>query len=302
MPVSAGNVFLHLSWIAPLALLIAFLSSPRFRGDIAESRVRRLLAAGLQRNLYTVFNDLVVPSGGGTTTIDHVIVSRFGIFVIESCFVRGWISGSAVQAHWRQRRWPRSKPFDNPVHRNRVQLESLQRLLDYPARAFIPIVVLAGHKGFKTPMPECVVAPERLLATIRKKSHHELTPEQADRALQIISAARLRPPGGWASKRWVVLRGALALVLVVGLWLAFRDDMGRIAGDLNQAQERRAAPEEFHADGSRKTEREIWQDSLRCAYSQDTGRCSCYEPDGSRAELSAETCRALAERGSVLKR
>jgi hypothetical protein len=39
---------LHLLWIAPLLLLIFFLSSPRYRGDIAESRVRRLLATGLE--------------------------------------------------------------------------------------------------------------------------------------------------------------------------------------------------------------------------------------------------------------
>ena len=300
--VSAGNVFLHLSWIAPLVLLIAFMSSPRFRGDIAESRVRRLLAAGLGKNLYTTFNDLVVPSGGGTTAIDHVIVSRFGIFVIESCFVRGWISGTAVQAQWRQHRWPRPRQFDNPVHRNRLQLEALQRLLDYPARAFIPIVVLVGHKGVKTPMPETVVEPERLLAAIRKRSRHELTAEQANQALQKISAARLRPPEGWASKRWFLLRGALALILLAGLWLAFRDDLGRIAAELNQAQERRAAPELFHPDGSPKTEREIWEDSLRCAHSPDTGRCSCIDPGGGRADVSAETCRALANRGSILER
>ncbi len=300
--VSAGNVFLHLSWIAPLVLLIAFLSSPRFRGDMAESRVRRLLAAGLEKNLYTTFNDLVLPSAGGTTTIDHVIVSRFGIFVIESCFARGWISGSAVQARWRQHRWPRSTQFDNPVHRNRLQLEALQRLLDYPARVFVPIVVLVGHKGFRKPPPECVVDPERLLAAIRKKGHHELTPEQANEALQRISAARLRSPRGRVPDRWVLLRGALALILLAGLWLAFRDDLGNIADRLDQAQERRAAPEQFHPDGSRKTEREIWEDSLRCAMSPDTGRCSCYEPDGGRADVSAATCRDLATRGSILER
>ena len=38
---------LHLLWIIPLLLLIVFISSPRFRGDIAESRVRRLLRTGL---------------------------------------------------------------------------------------------------------------------------------------------------------------------------------------------------------------------------------------------------------------
>ena len=244
----------------------------------------------------------MVPSGGGTTTIDHVIVSRFGIFVIESCFARGWISGTAVQAQWRQHRWPRPRQFDNPVHRNRLQLEALQRLLDYPARVFIPIVVLVGHKGFKTPMPETVVEPERLLAAIRRRSRHELSAEQANEALLKIGAARLRTPGGRASNRWFLLRGALALILLAGLWLAFRDDLGRIAGELNQAQERRAAPELFHPDGSRKTEREIWEDSLRCAYSPDTGRCSCYEPGGGRADVSAEACRALANRGSILER
>ena len=61
------SLLLHLAWIVPLVLLIAFVSSPRFRGDIAESRVRRLLEAGLERNLYTVFNNLVIPSGGGST-------------------------------------------------------------------------------------------------------------------------------------------------------------------------------------------------------------------------------------------
>jgi len=299
---SAAAVLLHLAWIVPLVLLIIFISSPRFRGDIAESRVRRLLATGLEKSRYTLINDLVVPSGGGTTRIDHVVVSRFGIFVIESCYVRGWISGTAVQAQWLQHRWRGATRFDNPVHRNRLQVEALQRSLDYPASVFVPLVVLVGQKGFKSPPPQNVVGPERLLAFIRKKSRHELNAEQADRALQKITAARLSSPVGWAANRWKLLRALLFLVLLGGLWLAFRDDLARLVADMERAAERREAPGNFHPDGTRKSERELWEDSLICAHSVDTGRCSCFEPGGDLADVSAETCRELAERGSILQR
>jgi hypothetical protein len=292
---------LHLLWIAPLVLLIFFLASPRFRGDIAETRVRRLLASGLERNLYTVFNGLLLPSGGGTAQIDHLVVSRFGIFVIDSCYVRGWISGTEVQERWRQHFTWRAVRFPNPVHRNRLQVEALQRLLDFPAAAFHPLVVLVGHKGFKKRPPEGVVSPDSLLAQIRKKSRPLLSPDQANSVLQKIEEARLKPTAGRMFRPLSLLRLLLFLAVLAGAWLAFRDDLARLTTDVQRRVEQRSAPEQFHPDGRRKTEQEIWRDSLVCAYSQDTGRCSCYEPAGARADIEPADCRALAEKGSILK-
>jgi hypothetical protein len=293
---------LHLLWIVPLLLLIFFLASPRFRGDIAETRVRRLLASGLERNLYTVFNDVVLPSGGGTVQIDHLVVSRFGIFVIESCYVRGWISGTAVQERWRQHHTWRSVRFPNPLHRNQLQVDALQRLLDFPTAAFHPLVVLVGHKGFKKRPPEGVVSPESLLAQIRKQSRPLLSAEQANDVLHKVEQVRLKPGGERMFRPLSVLRLLLFLGLLMGAWLAFRDDLARLTADLQQRAEQRSAPEQYHPDGRRKSEREIWEDSLVCAYSQDTGRCSCYDPGGARAAIAPADCKALAERGSVLER
>jgi hypothetical protein len=290
----------HLLWIAPLLLLIFFLSSPRFRDDIAESRVRRLLASGLERKLYTAFNGLVVPSGGGTTPIDHVVVSKFGIFVIESQYVRGWISGGEFQDQWKQGLLRHSTRFDNPMHRNRVQAEALQQMLGYPPNVFHRLVVLVGQKGFKTRLPENVLPPEKLLAQMRKKSRHLLSPEQADHALRVIDESRLRAPGGLVVRPVTLLRLLLLFALLAGVWFAFRDDIARLNLEMQRKAEQRAAPEQFHPDGRRKTEQEIWEDSLSCAYSADTGRCACYEPAGSRVELEPGRCRELAERGSVL--
>jgi len=292
---------LHLAWIAPLLLLIIFLSSPRFRGDIAESRVRRVLAAGLQRNLYTVFDSLRLPAGGGTIEVDHVVVSKLGIFVIESHYARGWVSGSAVQDRWKQQSLLGATRVDNPVHRNRLQVEVLQRCTGFPAAVFHPLVVVVGHRGFKQRPPPNVVTVEALLPWIRRQTRQVLSPEQADQAVRAIHEARLESKRGWFSKPTNLLRLLLLLALLAGCYLAFRDDLAQWAGDLQLRKEQRSNPEQFHADGRRKTERELWEDSLACAYSADTGRCTCFEPSGARADIAPDHCRALAERGSVLK-
>lgn len=293
---------LHLAWILPLALLIVYLYSPRFRGEIAESRVRRILATGLERNRYTVFNDLLIPSGGGTRRIDHLVIARTGIFVIESQYARGRIAGTAVQERWKRRVGGRSLRMENPVHGNRMQVEAVQRLLDYPGRVFQPLVVLVGARGFEPGVPDSVLAPERLLERLRRNTGELLTPDQANRAIQVIHDARLRSRQGWPPDRWALLRWLLLAVLVAGAWLAYRDDLGRLLADMQQRSERAESPDLFHADGRRKTERELWEDSLVCAYSADTGRCSCYGPDGVRvSDLDPAECRELAQRGSILK-
>ena len=293
---------LHLLWILPLLLLIAFLSSPRFRGDIAETRVRRVLASGLESNRYTVFNDLLLPAGGGTVPVDHVVVSKHGIFVVESHYARGWISGSEVQDRWKQQSLLGASRFDNPLHRNRLQVEALQRLTGFPAAVFHPVVVLTGHRGFRQRAPLNVLTAENLLPWIRRNARQILTAEQADHAVRAISEARLVTPGGWLRKPLSLLRLLLLLAVLVGSWLAFREDLANWAAAARQQRAQSSNPEQFHPDGSRKTEQELWEDSLACAYSADTGRCSCYEPSGARADLAPAKCRDLAERGSVLKR
>ncbi len=291
---------LHLLWIVPLLLLIFFLSSPPFRGDIAETRVRRNLSTGLERNLYTVFHDVVLPSGGGTARIDHVVVSKFGIFVIESLYLRGWISGTEVQDRWQQHSLGHKARFDNPLHRNRLQLEALQRLLDYPAAVFQPVVVLVGPKGFRKRPPERVVMAESLLPWLRQKTQQKLSPEQADWAVRKIHELRLEQPAALL-KPSSLLRLLLLLVLLGGAYLAFQEHIEQLISKMQQRAEQRATPEQFHPDGRRKSEQEVWEDSLVCAFSADTGRCACYDKAGARVDIEAALCQSLAEKGSVLK-
>ena len=291
----------HGFWIVPLVLLIAFLASPRFRGEVAETRVRRILSAGLEKNRYTVLNNVTVPSGGGTVHIDHVVVSRFGIFVIESQYARGWVSGGEFQERWKQYSWGRFTRMENPLHRNSLQVEALANILKIPSRTLHPVLVLLGHRGFRTVMPARVVTPEKLLAYMRKKAQPLLDEEQAARILKQIESGRILPPGGVRGNKWRWLQVILLAALLAGGYLAFRDDVSGLLKMLGDRSEKKAAPELFHPDGSRKTGQEIWEASLVCAFSQDSGRCSCYEPGGPKVDIDPAKCRSLAERGSVLK-
>ena len=60
-------------------------------GEIKSTLTKKLL---LKSAHYIDLNNVTIPTPRGTTQIDHVIVSRYGIFVVESKNMSGWIFGS----------------------------------------------------------------------------------------------------------------------------------------------------------------------------------------------------------------
>lgn len=294
-------ILLHFLWVIPLILLITYLGSPRFKGTMGEARVGRLLATMLERNRYTVLNSLTLPRNGGTVQIDHVVISKFGIFVIDTVFMRGWISGAEFQDRWKQHRLKRFTRFQNPLHLNQLKLQALARLLQLPESRFYSVVVFVGHGGFRKSMPFNVLPAEKLISYIRKRTENILPDDQARRALTGIEKARLRPRLGLLADPWVWLRLLLIVALLAGAWVAFHDALGHWVNTMKRHAQMRSSPENFHPDGKLKTAQELWQDSLICAWSVDARRCSCHEPGGSEVDLDLGKCRALAEKGSILK-
>jgi hypothetical protein len=56
----------------------------------------------LDREVYRRVHNVILPARIGTTQIDHVVVSIYGLFVIETKNMDGWIFGSAEQQTWTQ--------------------------------------------------------------------------------------------------------------------------------------------------------------------------------------------------------
>ena len=104
--------FLVIALIA--ASIVLRIYEPAIKGIIGEKRVRKQLDKLSPEN-YRVLNDVMVRTEKGTSQIDHVVVSIYGIFVIETKNYTGWIHGSENSEYWTQSIYRKKTKFRNPI-------------------------------------------------------------------------------------------------------------------------------------------------------------------------------------------
>lgn len=130
---------------------------PEIKGRIGENYVRKGLLKYLDEANYTIINDVTLPlEDGGTTQIDHIVVSSFGLFVIETKNMSGWIFGSEHQVKWTQTIHRSKHQFQNPLRQNYKHTKTLAHLLNMPHEKFHSVVVFTPNAELKTKMPNNV--------------------------------------------------------------------------------------------------------------------------------------------------
>jgi restriction system protein len=141
-----------------------------------EAAVRRMLTRNFTGPSYHLLNNLTLPFDGGTTQIDHVLVSKSGIFVIESKHYRGWIFANASSPTWTQVIFKHKYTFQNPLRQNYKHIKAIQQLLDFVPREHIhSLVVFTGDAKFKTERPKGVFDVTGLVQHIRQCTREVLT-------------------------------------------------------------------------------------------------------------------------------
>lgn len=80
---------------------------------------------------YKILNDIMLPSKGNSvaTQIDHIVISNYGIFCIETKAYKGWIFGNADQEQWTQVIFHYKDRFYNPLRQNFAHIKALEDLL-----------------------------------------------------------------------------------------------------------------------------------------------------------------------------
>lgn len=143
----------------------------------AEQKVVDLLSQGLDYKNYFIFNNLIIPSeNNGSTQIDHLIVSRFGIFVLESKDYNGWIFGSENQPSWTQSLPGRNKfQFQNPIRQNYAHIMALKTLMPFLNDYFHGIIVFSEKAEIKTSRIEGVVYLRELIEYIKKYTQEKVS-------------------------------------------------------------------------------------------------------------------------------
>ncbi len=171
-----------------LIIVIAFISvqnerdKPSNRGKIGESQVSRVLDSLPEE--YTVVNDVTIPDQKGisdttyTTQIDHVVVSPYGIFVVETKNYSGWIFGSENSKRWKETfKTTEGHFFYNPIKQNWGHIYALAERLRLDVRLFKPVVAFSDNCELHVESTTPVVFISELKETILSYSQEVITTE-----------------------------------------------------------------------------------------------------------------------------
>jgi len=174
-----------------IPIVIAFFKTPFFKGFIGEVIINVASTLYLDKKKYHLIKNVTLPTEDGTTQIDHIIVSKYGIFVVETKNMKGWIFGGEHQKIWTQSIFKHKIKFQNPLHQNYKHVKTLENALNIEPGKIISVIVFVGDATFKTPMPENVNYPRGYINFIKSKDKFLLSDDEIKETIRIIESGRL---------------------------------------------------------------------------------------------------------------
>lgn len=170
----------------------------RMKGASGEKIVAWKLSK-LGRKKYNIINNVQIKSGGRTSQIDHIVVSAYGIFVIETKHYAGWIFGHEKAEYWTQTIFAKKTKFRNPVKKNWGHIYHLkQKLSEYQEVPYYPIIVFVGRVRLKKITSEVpVIYNRQLIRTIKRHSKKPiLTADEISLITEKINELNIRDRRG----------------------------------------------------------------------------------------------------------
>ncbi|CAM3434815.1 nuclease [Pseudomonas floridensis] len=183
----------QLVWLIPFVLLITLLKSSWAKGHIGECWVRLFTYWKLDKSVYRRLHNVTLDTADGTTQIDHVFLSPFGIFVLETKNMSGWIFGSETQPQWTQKLYRRTFRFQNPLRQNYKHVKALEATLGVELEHLHSIVSFVGESTFKTPMPANVTQGIGYIRYIRAFQQPVFSEAQVDALMLTLQNKRRAP-------------------------------------------------------------------------------------------------------------
>lgn len=167
---------------------------PSIKGAIGEWYVNKELSK--LGPMYRVFHDLYIPNGeGGTSQVDHVVTSPFGIFVIETKHYDGWIFGKETQRHWTQVIYKRKEKFLNPIWQNYGHIEVLKKQLG--DHSFHSLIVFSSRSTLKFEdnfNSARVIQISQLTRVIKEWNQRQVSNEELQTVNQALEQLTIKDP------------------------------------------------------------------------------------------------------------
>ena len=180
-----------------LLVLCLWLRTKHAKGVLGEFAGKLAVKQWLPESGYELFSDVMLQDKRGTTQIDHVVVSRFGIFVIEAKGISGKLYASSETKYrtWKVYRNGRGYTFQNPYLQNYRHRCALAEVLDVSLEVlhdviFFPheeLVVVTPEKL----LPSFVTGRRGLAAYVLSFKEQVFTAEEVSRLTAILSLKRM---------------------------------------------------------------------------------------------------------------
>jgi restriction system protein len=139
----------------------------------------------LDAKAYRRFHDVIIPAKNSTTQIDHLLVSPYGLFIVETKNIKGWIFGSENRPNWTQTLYRKKYSFQNPLRQTFRQKKILSEYLDLDESIIHTVVYFVGNCMFKAPLPANVIS-SGLGRYIKRFRNCILSPQDVDRVIRAL--------------------------------------------------------------------------------------------------------------------
>lgn len=182
-------------FIGLMVLVVFLFKQPAVKGKVGEIIVSLCLKLLLDKNKYHIIDNVTIPDEHkGTTQIDHIVVSKYGIFVVETKNMKGWIYGEEHASKWTQVIFKVKNSFQNPLRQNYKHIMCLAQILDLPKEAFVHVIIFVGDCTLKNryKLPGNVVTGGISMTNFIRSKRKELFDDNSiSRIIETIKSTRL---------------------------------------------------------------------------------------------------------------
>lgn len=183
-----------LNLIVTITIIIIAIIIIKKRSDSREINIGEQEVSNVLSNIkgYKLLNDIMIKGETGTSQIDHILIGKKGIFVVETKDYSGSIYGEEYSKYWTQSINKRKNKFYNPIRQNYGHVKALERCIKR-SNIFISIIVFTNKsklKKIKSDTP--VIHLRKLKRFIRKyKSDIKLSKEEVEEIYDYIRSGNI---------------------------------------------------------------------------------------------------------------
>lgn len=187
--------FVYLFFSIWFLLLVIWLITTKRGKGIAGERVVTYFLNKLDKSKYFTINDITLKINDRTTQIDHIVVSCYGIFVIETKNWKGSIYGSRWGNDIYQYLGDVKYTHQNPIRQNIGHIKRLREVLSsYPNLKYISIVAFGGYSKRKI-KDDISINISEILNTIRKYKEEVISEIDRDRVYTKLERLKIEGDG-----------------------------------------------------------------------------------------------------------